>query len=207
MRQPLNEGVGRGQLRRTDNVVIRRIEVAEPDIVGYRSRKEMGILQHDGEQPAQVVPRNTFDAHPVDGYFARRDIVKPRQHIEYRRLAGPGSSHEPYPFAETYVHRHMLQHRLAGFVRETDVLHADVAPGGSHAHRLRHIRGLGGLVHNLENAFGTGNGRLNIVVERCDIRNGASELPRILQKHGQTSYIESPVNGEQRPHYRDDHEI
>ena len=42
VRQPLNEGVGRGQLRRTDNVVIRRIEVAEPDIVGYRSRKEMG---------------------------------------------------------------------------------------------------------------------------------------------------------------------
>ena len=81
--------------RRPAHALVVDVLVSEPNVVGDRSRKQMHVLQHQAEQPAQIGEIERADVHAVDGDPAPLNVVEAQQQVDQRRLPRAGCTDNP----------------------------------------------------------------------------------------------------------------
>ena len=126
-RHPVDEAIGVDGRRRPPDGLVRDGGVAEPDVLGDRAGKQIHVLQHEAEQPAQLVERHLADVDAVDQDAPAGDVVEAQQQVDEGRLPRPGRSHDADSFARPHLERHILEHVVCSVVREPDVVEDDVA--------------------------------------------------------------------------------
>ena len=90
VRQPVDERVGVDGARRRAHALVVDRRVARADVVGDRAGEQMHVLQHEAEEPAQIVERQIADVDAVHQDPPARHVVEAQQQVDERRLAGAG---------------------------------------------------------------------------------------------------------------------
>ncbi len=79
-------------------------------------------------------------------------VVEAQQQANQRRLARPGQADETYFFAGPHPQRQPIDHRLAGFIGEVDILETDLPTVDSQFGRVRPVDGGGRRCHHRHGA-------------------------------------------------------
>ena len=93
------------------------------DVAGNRVVEQHGLLGDDADLRPQRRQRHLAYVDPVDQNRAARHVIKPRQQIHHRRLAGPAAADDRDHLAGRYPQRDVAQNPVQSLV----VAEADVA--------------------------------------------------------------------------------
>ena len=74
--QHFDKSVRMGQLRRFVNLLVCRVQLAVADILHDRPCKQVGVLEHNTQRPAQIGPFDLIDVDTVIADFAVSNIIK-----------------------------------------------------------------------------------------------------------------------------------
>ncbi len=118
-RHPFDEAVGVHRRRRTPDIVIADRRVAKANVVGNRSGEQVDVLQHQAEQPAQLVERQLADVDAVDENPPAADVVEAQQQVDQRRLAGARGADDADALAGPDLERHVLENVVRRRCRRT----------------------------------------------------------------------------------------
>ena len=147
-------------MRRSADARIVDARVAEADVVGYRPREQVHVLQHEAEQAAQIGGIEIADVDAVDRDPTTPDVVKAQQQIDQRRLARAGRADDADALTRLDLEAHVPKHpvglrRLLIAVREPDPVEHDVSGRrrGTPSRLRRRFDG-GRFVEQLEDALG-----------------------------------------------------
>ena len=89
-----DKAVGVGQLCRSDDLVIRGIQLSVTDILHNCPDKQVRILQYHTKGMAQIRLFDFVDVDAVVADFPVLNIVKTIDKVRDRRLAGPGGAYK-----------------------------------------------------------------------------------------------------------------
>ncbi len=170
-----------------------RVGAAVGDVGADGVVKEDRLLRHDAVQRAQVGEPEIARVHPIHGDAPLGGVVETREEIGERALAAAARPDERHHVAGPDLEIDVAQHRLAGCVRERDVLHPDRRRELPHRLRLRAIGDLHGRVEQLEGALGGGEPRLHRGRILGDELDGRHELAGEHQRRDEPRGSERPL--------------
>ena len=76
VRQPADEAVGVGQLGRLDALFIGGVQLAIADVIHHSAGKQVGVLEHNSQRPAEIRLFDFVDVDAVVPDFAVGNVVK-----------------------------------------------------------------------------------------------------------------------------------
>ncbi len=129
------------------------------------SGEQERILQHQPQRPSQVGFPDVADIGPVDADAAAVDLVETRQQVDDGCLARARGTDQRDRLPGLGLQGHILDDGHLGSVSETDMLEAHVSLHRLHGDGLRRIVHLRGCVDDLKHALGSGQRRLDGVVD------------------------------------------
>ena len=110
-----------------DTFVVGRVKSSVTNVIHYRTRKQIGILQDDTERAAQIGFFDLVDIYSVVANLAVCNIVKPVYKVCYGRFSGTRRADERYLLTGARVQRHVMQNYLFGNVTEIHVIENYIA--------------------------------------------------------------------------------
>ena len=185
--QALDELVRIGGLRRFDDFLFGRVEVAVANVVGDGATYEQRLLEHQPDVSPQRMLAHGADVATVDRDPARRRVVEPHQEIDERRLARAGRSDDRDDLSGLDREADVLQGSVPTRIVEVEAFHCDRAPHVLEVVRVRLILHVGNDLHDLaresqcdevvlELAHRRAD-RLERLVDRPDVRDHDEQLP------------------------------
>src|SRR2546426_4430691 len=182
----------------------RRTRCAVPDVVANALGEEHRILEDHADLRAKRLERVLADVTTVDRHRTPKRVVQAQDEARQRRLAAARRASYSDPLSRSHIERDVVEHRMAGFVREADALEPQRAGEGRGCPRARKVADLRLLLQHLDHAF-TGRRRLGqpsgVLGEVASGSEGALE---IAQEHDQVAGGESPLENEPRPKPQDE---
>jgi hypothetical protein len=145
--QPRDEVVRVGGLRRRDDLVHRRVELAVANVVGDRAREQQRLLEDHADLVAQRLELEVADVVPVDRDPAALGVVEADEHADEGRLAGARRADDRHALAGPDGERDVVQRVVAALVGEVHVLERD---GAARAPDRHGVRGLLDLLLRVE---------------------------------------------------------
>src|SRR6185369_4438927 len=125
--QPIDEPAGvHGLHRASDRTLVNRL-VAQTHVASNRSGKQVHVLQHQSKQRSELMEVHIADIDTADRDPTFLRIVETEQQADDGRFAGTGRAHDGHPLARIDGERNIANNRLAGYVREGDVLEGNAA--------------------------------------------------------------------------------
>ena len=115
------------EFRGGDTLVVRGVQLAVADVVHYRPREQIGVLQHYAEGAAEVRFLYLVDVDAVVTYLAVLYVVEAVDEVGYGGLARARGAHECYLLTGFRIQRHVVQDELFGHIAEVHVHKPDVA--------------------------------------------------------------------------------
>ena len=185
-------------LRGVDDLLVRRVRLAEGDVLADRAGEEEALLRHDPELAAQRLLRDVVEVVPVDRDPARARVVEAREQLRDRRLARAGVADERDRRARRNVERDAVEH-LGAFVpvAEAHVLEADVARrccgSSTGARPVEHLRL---LVQHLDDLVERGDRREERVVELRELLHRVEEVRQVADEREERADGHVPVEDE-----------
>ena len=144
MGQHPDKAVRIGQLRRRDTFLIGSIQLAVPDIVHYRTGKQVHILQYHTEGTAQGRFRDPADINAVVSDGTLLDIIEAVDQVGDGRLSGSGSPHKGHLLARLRVKRNVMQDCLFRHITKVHIVELHMSLHLYHIKRtvlFRHLPG------------------------------------------------------------------
>ena len=144
--------------------------------------EEPRVLEHHPERRAQLVARHLAAVDAVDADVPAVDLVEPHQQVHERRLAGTGRPDDRHRLAGLHDEVQVVDERGIGEVAERHALELDAALDHRPDTDDRGVGDLLGLVEELEDALGGGDGRLDDVRDARRLGDRHRELARVLHE-------------------------
>src|SRR6266567_2893435 len=117
-----NELVGLGGAGATLDFFAGRGGFAVGDVFRHAGAEEEGFLENDADGPAELIELKLAGIDSIDQNPAAARIVKARDQVHERRLAGAGRTDDRHDLAGVRIEGDLRQRSLAILVIETDVL-------------------------------------------------------------------------------------
>ena len=122
-----DEVVSVGDLCRFDAVFVRGVQLAVTDILHYRPREEVGVLQDHAQRPAQIGLFDLVDIDAVVTYLAVVYVIEAIDEVGYRGLARARRAHERHFLPGFGIERDVFEYELFGRIAEVHMLDVYVA--------------------------------------------------------------------------------
>ena len=152
----------------------RRLRRAVRDVVRDRVVEQHGLLRHDADLRAQRLQRDLANVAPIDRNRAAADVVKPRDQVHERGLAGAAAADDRHHLSRRHRQRDVAENRprMHVLVRKADVAELDRPRERRQRHGVRRLRHLGVRVEHLEDALGCRNRLLQVGIHAAQLLRG-----------------------------------
>ena len=127
LRQAADEGVGVRNFGRLFNFRLRRVQLAEADVVRHRAGEQVGVLQDNAQRAAQVVFLDEPHIHAVVGDGPARHLIKAVDEVGNRGLARARGADKGNFLPRLGVEREVLQNHPVRRIAKADVVEPHVA--------------------------------------------------------------------------------
>jgi hypothetical protein len=131
LRLAQDEVVRLGEPGRLLELGLRRVRLADAQIVGDRAVEHRAVLEHHADVAAQRLELDVAVVDAVDADDAGLRIPHAVQQRQRRALAGAGRADESHLGSGRHLQREMHQRRTSAVVGEIDIVELDVAPGAA----------------------------------------------------------------------------
>jgi len=122
-----DEAVGIGQLCCRNDLFVRSVQLAVPDIVHYRAGEQVGILEHHGQGVPQVVLLDLVDVDAIVPDLSVRHIVEPVDEVCNGGFPSTGGSHKGNLLTGGCIQAYILQNFLVGLIAEGHIVKFHIA--------------------------------------------------------------------------------
>ncbi len=181
-----------GRLRHPYDLLVRRVRLAEGDVLPDGHREDEDVLKHDADLAPQRAEGDVADIVPVDQDPALGDVVEAGHQLGEGGLTRAHEPHEgdllPRPDAQGDV----PQRLLGALVGEGDVLELDGPPEPGQLEGVLRLGDIRAQVHDLEDAPGAGDGVLIELDEPGEHPHGADQLGEVGGEEDHLAYGEAP---------------
>src|SRR5699024_1874425 len=111
---------------RSKYFLVRRVKLSVPDILHDRSDKQMRILKHDSERPAQICLLDLVDVDAVIADLTVLHIIEAVNQVCNRSLSSSRGTYKCQLLSRLCVQRQIMKHHLAfriskGHIKETHI--------------------------------------------------------------------------------------
>ena len=169
--------VGVRQLRRGDDLLVGRLELAVADVLHHGGPEQVRVLEHEPELSPQIALLQVADVRPVDLDRPLVHVVEPGEQVDHGGLSGARRSDERDGLAGLRFERDVVEDLRALAIAERHVIEANASADRLDRLRLGGVVRLGGRVDDLEDALGACQRALQHVVE---VRERAERLHEVL---------------------------
>ena len=135
------------------DLLVGRLRLADPDVVGDRPGYHHGLLEDDAEPAPKRGQREAAQADAVEGDPARRRVVHPHQHLEHGALATAAGADEGHLGAARDHGVDAFQDIGARAVGEIDALQPDLLLQWGQVHRTGGVGHARPLPEHVEGAL------------------------------------------------------
>ena len=208
--QAADEGIGVGDAGGPLDFLAGGVQLAEADVVGDGAGKQMGVLEHHAQRPAQGVLFDLPDVDAVVGHRALLHVVKAVDQVGDGGFSGAGRAYKGDLLPRFGKEADLLEDGVVRVVAEGHAIKAHIPPQrhpgtvsllpSPAAVRVPHqVHGafilLGQLVHDGEHPLGSGQCRQQEVALLGELVDGHGGLTHKHQVAGKAAHVGKPLHG------------
>ena len=225
--QVADKAVGVGQLSRRHDLLVGGVGPSVADVLGHGAGKQVRILQHHAQGPAQRIFLNIAHINAVIGDGPRVNVIKAIDEVRNGGFSCAGGAHKGDLLPGLGIQAHIVQHGLFLGVAEVHMVKPHIAPQLRHGavrglpgpaagavghlperpvlllrpdqHSLALVR-LGLLLHHGEYALCAGHGGQDGIHLLAHLGNGLGHLLYIQQVRRQGANVPHAADGQQAAH-------